>query len=180
MEGIALNEDYGTYGSVLKPNNTSRFDLNFKWFNYLEKYDISIENSTRLAMITNKDVDDFFYFFGGGMPGLKGYTFYDEDLMGWGLATTSLYFRKLIFKDQFLNIKDFIGFNKLSIGIVSQYGEAFPIELPKFSSGIELRAKGFLFYGYPAAVTLEHHFPVSLDDIQLNDGKTYMKFLFDF
>ena len=53
MEGIALNEDYGTYGSVLKPNNTSRFDLNFKWFNYLEQYNVSIENSARLAFIGN-------------------------------------------------------------------------------------------------------------------------------
>ena len=179
MEGIAINEDYGTYGSILKPNNTSRFDLNFKWFNYLEKYDISIENSVRLAFIGNKDADDFFYFFGGGMPGLKGYTFYDEDLTGWGLATTSIYFRKLIFKDQFLSIKDFIGFNKLSIGLVAQYGEAIPNYIPKFSSGIEVRAKGFLFYGYPAAVTIEYHFPISLANIN-EDGKTYMKFLFDF
>ena len=180
MEGIALNEDYGTYGSVLKPNNTSRFDLSFKSFNYLKRYDISIENSVRMALIGNKNADDFFYFFGGGMPGLKGYTFYESNLTGWGLITNSLYLRKLIFKDQFLGIRDFVGFNKLSFGLVAQYGEAFPIDLPKFSSGIEIRAKGFLFYGYPAAITLEHHFPVSADDIKLDDGKTYMKFLFDF
>ena len=48
----------------------------------------------------------------------------------------------------------------------------------KFSSGIELRAKGFMFYGYPAAVTLEHHFPIS--DNEEKDSKTYIRFLFDF
>ena len=180
MEGIALNEDYGTYGSVLKPNNTSRFDLNFKLFNKLKKYDISIENSLRIAFIGNKNADDFFYFFGGGMPGLKGYTFYDYRLTGWGIITKSMYLRKLIFENQFFGISDFVGFNKLSIGLVFQYGDIFPIESPKFSSGIEIRAKGFLFYGYPAAITLEHHFPILLDEINLNDGKTYMKFLFDF
>jgi hypothetical protein len=180
MEGIALNEDYGTYGSVLKPNNTSRIDLNFKLFNYFKKYDISLENSTRLAMIGNRQVDDFFHFFGGGMPGLKGYTFYEQSLTGWGLITTSVYARKLLLSDNFLNIKDFIGFNKLSVGLVSQCGEAFPVYKPKFSAGFEVRAKGFLFYGYPAAVTLEHHFPILHDSIELNDGKTYMKFLFDF
>ena len=84
------------------------------------------------------------------------------------------------FENKFFGISDFVGFNKLSIGLISQYGDIFPIESPKFSSGIEIRAKGFLFYGYPAAITLEHHFPILLDEINLNDGKTYMKFLFDF
>jgi len=48
----------------------------------------------------------------------------------------------------------------------------------KFSSGFELRAKGFIFYGYPAAITLEHHFPIA--DNQETDSKTYLRFLFDF
>lgn len=180
MEGIALNEDYGTYGSVLKPNNTTRMDMNYKIFNYIEKYNISLENSIRLAYIDNDEADDFFYFFGGGMPGLKGYTFYEESLTGSSLITSSIYARKLILNKSFFKFQDFISLNKLSFGIAAQYGEAIPINSPKFSSGFELRAKGFLFYGYPAAMTLEYHFPIFDDEIDSSNGKAYMKLLFDF
>ena len=48
----------------------------------------------------------------------------------------------------------------------------------KYSSGLEIRAKGFMFYGYPAALTAEHHF--ALNDQSETKGKTYLKLLFDF
>ena len=32
--------------------------------------------------LSQPHVDDFFHFFGGGMPGIKGYTFYEETLTG--------------------------------------------------------------------------------------------------
>jgi hypothetical protein len=35
-----------------------------------------------------------------------------------------------------------------------------------------------MFYGYPAAVTLEHHFPIA--DNNETDSKTYLRLLFDF
>ena len=84
----------------------------------------------------------------------------------------------------YLNFKDFITFNKLSLGLVGQcgnvYDEDFDLFLDefKFSSGLELRAKGYLFYGYPLALTLEHHFAIG--DSNETQGKTYMKLLFDF
>ena len=185
MEGIALNEDYGTYGSVLKPNNTGRFDLNFSWYSYNKKINLSIENSTRIAYLFNNDVDDFFHFFGGGLPGLKGYTFYDMSLTGRGIISRSIYLRKLVINNSFISYKDFIGFDKLSLGFVFQYGDAFPIGRPKFSTGIEFRSRGFLFYGYPAALTFEHHYPITDENndikaINLNEGKSYFKLLFDF
>ncbi len=183
MEGIALNEDYGTYGSVLKPNNTGRFDLNLTRYDYFDKYLISLENNVRVASLFNneKDIDDFFYFFGGGLPGLKGYTFYDVDLTGKGIINHSIYFRKLFILSQFLAIKDYIGFNKLSLGFVFQYGGEFPaINIPKLSSGFEIRSKGFLFYGYPAAITFEQHYPISSESINFKERKSYFKLLFDF
>ena len=53
------------------------------------------------------------------------------------------------------------------------------------AGSFELRAKGFLFYGYPAAVTLEQHYPVMLAglrffDIDIYESKTYLKLLFNF
>ena len=185
MEGIALNEDYGTYGSVLKPNNTGRFDLTFNWYNYIKKFNFSLENSIRIAYLLNDDVDDFFHFFGGGLPGLKGYTFYDRELTGRGVINRSVYIRKMILDKRFTGLKDFVSFDKLSLGFVFQYGDAFPINKPKFSSGFELRSRGFLFYGYPAAVTFEHHYPITIvnNDVlsfNFNHGKSYFKLLFDF
>ena len=187
IEGISLNEDYGTYGANLEPNNTFRLNFLFTKFDNFKDI-IFIENSFRLDLITDKKVDDFFYFFGGGMPGLKGYTFYDSNLTGWSFIMHSIYFRKLLLNSQYLSFKDFIGFNKLSLGFVTQGGYMFVAEGEdispdkdfKFSSGIELRSKGFLFYGYPAAVTLEHHYPISNCNTWWKEGKTYIKFLFDF
>ena len=75
-------------------------------------------------------------------------------------------------------------FNKLSLGIITQcgnvYNQDFDLFLDdfKFSSGIELRAKGYLFYGYPLALTFEHHF--ALADRSETQGKSYIKLLFDF
>ena len=83
------------------------------------------------------------------------------------------------------------GFNKLSFGLIGQVGKVVSDETVdimkgyEFSCGVELRSKGFLFYGYPAAVTLEQHYPLrnydSLwEETWWKEGKTYIKFLFDF
>ena len=75
-------------------------------------------------------------------------------------------------------------FNKLSLGLVGQFGNAYSGDFDlflnefKFSSGIELRAKGYLFYGYPLALTFEHHFAIA--DPSETQGKSYIKLLFDF
>jgi len=183
MDGFSLNEEYGTYGSILRPNHTSRVEFDFSYFTQISK-PIFVELSTKIGFLSNKDIDDFFYFFGGGLPGIKGYTFYESSLTGSSLWVNSIYTRTLLLDRDYLNFKDFITFNKLSLGLVGQcgnvYDEDFDLFLDefKFSSGLELRAKGYLFYGYPLALTLEHHFAIG--DSSETQGKTYMKLLFDF
>ena len=183
MNGFSISEEYSTIGANFEPNNTFRFNLNFSYFNNY-KNNIFMEISSIIGFISNQDVDDFFYFFGGGLPGLKGYTYYEESLTGSGLAIASIHFRKLLLDKRFLSFYDFIGFDKLSVGIVGQMGNAYNTSFKdlyeelKFSSGLELRAKGFMFYGYPLAITIEHHLPIA-DDVE-KSGKTYMRFLFDF
>ena len=184
MDGFALDNDYGTWGEVFKPNNTFRFDLDLYYFKTLFQDKLFMELSSKIGFISNKEIDDFFYFFGGGMPGLKGYTYYDSSLTGRGLNINSVYIRSPLINNSFFHVKDFIVFDKLSLGLVSQFGAVYDENFDdlyqnlKFSSGIELRAKGFMFYGYPAAVTLEHHFPIA--DNEEKDSKTYIRFLFDF
>ena len=152
------------------------------------KKDIFIENSSKIHFISNDKIDDFFYFYGGGMPGIKGYTFYDPSLTGSGIFINSTYLRKLLIDSRYFSFKDFIGLNKLALGTVYQFGNSYNesstnlnIDLNKnikHSLGLELRAKGFVFYGYPVALTLEYHLPL-LDKYE-KKGKTYFKLLFDF
>ena len=77
---FSLDEEYGTYGSVLKPNHTPRVEFDFYSFNHINR-NIFIEFSKKLGFVSN-DIDDFFHFFGGGLTGIKGYTFYDSSLTG--------------------------------------------------------------------------------------------------
>jgi len=183
MDGFSLDEEYGTYGANLKPNHTSRAEFDFSYFTQINK-PIFVELSTKIGILSNKNIDDFFYFFGGGLPGIKGYTFYESSLTGSGLWINSIYTRTLLLDKNYFNFKDFITFNKLSLGLVGQCGNAYNnnfdlfLDEFKFSSGLELRAKGYLFYGYPLALTLEHHFAIS--DSSETQGKTYVKLLFDF
>ena len=183
MDGFSLDEEYGTYGSVLKPNHTSRVEFDFSYFDDINQ-SIFIELSTKLGFLSNTDIDDFFYFFGGGLPGIKGYTFYESSLTGSSLWINSIYIRKLLLDKNYFNFRDFMTFNKLSLGLISQcgniYDNDFDIFLDEFkiSSGLELRAKGYLFYGYPLALTLEHHF--AINNPSETKGKSYIKLLFDF
>jgi len=183
MDGFSLNEDYGTYGATFAPNNTWRFEIDYFYYNNYKK-SIFIENSTKIDFISNEKVDDFFYFFGGGMPGIKGYTFYDQSLTGSGIFINSTYLRTLLINSRYFSIKDFVGLNKLALGAVFQFGNAYNGNMSnlyldtKHSFGLEFRAKGFIFYGYPVALTLEYHIP--LMDNNEKKGKTYFKLLFDF
>ena len=182
MDGFSLDEEYGTYGSVLKPNHTPRVEFDFYSFNHINR-NIFIELSTKLGLVSN-DIDDFFHFFGGGLTGIKGYTFYDSSLTGSAIWINSVSARKLLLDKNYFNFKDFMTFNKLSLGLIAQCGSAYDKDFDAFlddfklSSGLEFRAKGYLFYGYPLALSIEHHFAIA--DKSETKGKSYIKLLFDF
>ena len=50
-------------------------------FNGKDK-NLTVSYNINYNTLINKEVDDFFYFFGGGLPGIKGYTFFDPILQG--------------------------------------------------------------------------------------------------
>jgi len=182
LNGFGIYEDSGTFGSILSPNNTSRFelDLNKAWL--LSKDDspkVSLLSSTSLGYISKDNIDDFFYFFGGGMPGLKGYTYYDESLKGSKKILQSFYLRTPIFKESSIPILSSY-FKHLTFGLVLQTGNIYTgdtlkIEDFKTSTGIEFRLFGYNVYSYPLAITYEYHIAE-----QESDGKHYFKILFDF
>ena len=175
LDGFGINEDYGTFGSILSQNNTWRIllDLDKNW----SLSSLSFTSNTSIGYISNQEIDDFFYFFGGGMPGLKAYTYYDESLKGTRKIIQTLYIRNPLLKERNFNILSTY-IQHMSLGLILQIGNVFNennYEDFKFSRGLEMRFFGYNFYSYPMAINYEYH--ISDDNI---DGKHYFKLLFDF
>ena len=86
FEEFRVNEDYGGFTPYLANHNTVRFIFDFSKYSRIninnDKNFISITNNIIYNRLSNKDVDDFVYFFGGGMPGIKGYSFYEPSIQG--------------------------------------------------------------------------------------------------
>jgi len=93
FEEFRVNDDYGGFSPYLADHNTVRFIFDFSKYSRINISDIfhgsntsknfiSITTNIIYNRLSNKDIHDFAYFFGGGMPGLKGYSFYEPSLQG--------------------------------------------------------------------------------------------------
>ena len=83
FEEFKVNQDYGGFIESLTSHNTFRYKLELS-NNWLlnSNYNISFTNNFKYFHLSNYKVDDFLYFFGGGLEGLQGYTFYEPTLQG--------------------------------------------------------------------------------------------------
>tara|TARA_Y100000996_G_scaffold400108_1_gene369789 strand:+ start:533 stop:3547 length:3015 start_codon:yes stop_codon:yes gene_type:complete len=173
-----VSEEYGTLSLVFSNHNTNRININIKKSTPLglASKRISFSESWSLGFITNQDIDDFFYFFGGGLPGVKGYTFYHEELSGPGLFLSTRSISMPVFLEKNYKFMHLL-FQNLSFNYIFQTGMASGYSA-KYSNGIELRVNGTSFYSFPFALSYEFHFPL-FDDME-NDPKHYIKLLFNF
>ena len=185
MDGFTVSEEYSTFGANFMPHNTGRVTAEIeKHFTINKEKKIVSSLHTIGGLITNSKIDDFFYFFAGGLPGLKGYTFYDEELTGPNYVIGTASIRFPLFLEKNLTFAQF-NMQNFSIGGILQFGSAsentlsdfFAYKDYKLSSGIEFRFQGYSFYSYPSAISYEFHKPVSDFD---EKGKHYFTFLFDF
>ncbi len=149
----------------------------------------TLSTSVIFGWISDAKVDSFFYFFGGGMPGLMGYPFYS--LGGTQKVIGRLDFRIPLFKGIHIPLGWFTLQNGV-LGFILQAGDAWNSELstPKFkrSLGIQGRFQGFSFYNYPTALGVEIH--RGLDKFMLNENgknlqyggknRLYLTILFNF
>ena len=178
LNGFGIYEDSGTFGSILSENNTFRIEVDFnKHWTLAETQKITLSSNTSLGYLSDTDIDDFFYFFGGGMPGLKGYTYYDEQLKGTNKIIQSLYFRGPLFTEKTIPLFSSF-FQHMTYGLVLQAGKFesnFNDNEIFISKGLEIRLYGYNFYSYPLAINYEYHLPDSD-----KEGKHYFKLLFDF
>ena len=140
-----------------------------------------------LGWISNNEADSFFHFYLGGMPGIKGYSFYS--IQGTKKIFLDFTFRIPIFSQRHYKM-GWVTIQNSTFGLINQIGDAwYPDKLLlKKSVGIQWRINGFSFYNFPTALELEYHQPLTTFSRTINNdkiiygdrSKTYVKILFDF
>jgi Tol biopolymer transport system component len=134
----------------------------------------------------DEPVDDFFFLWGGGLVGMKGYSYFS---MGGTnkLITTFTYRMPLI---DHINWQLFnIYFDKLYLGVFYDYGNAwvgngiYPDDF-KQDVGIQLRLDAFSNYLFPTRVFWEAAYPINdVNNFNVtygNEWRYYFGILFDF
>jgi len=143
FEEFRVNENLGSISEYLASHNSFRYQFDFSkhWtlFKLSDKnnYYVSMTNNLKFMGLSNKNVDDFLYFFGGGLTGLKGFTYYEPSLQGTKLFTftNSISFPLFIEK---AHKSMFIYLNSLSLGLVHQMGRASEGKIIVYSGYYEI------------------------------------------
>ena len=187
IEGLNLS-DSGTLLEDFKSNDLGRIQIGGTYhyeLPWMRRWTFSLK--AHGGWVTNDDVDSFFHFYLGGMPGLKGYPFYS--IQGTKSAMLDMTFRIPMFQERHYKFKWMILQNS-TLGAVMQIGDAWTkddISLKK-SLGIQWRLNGFSFFNFPTAIEAEYHHPLNEFKREINEetiqygknGRTYVKILFDF
>ena len=189
IDGLDLS-DSGTLTSSFKRHNLLRTRIDAQYsFNIPKTNRASIEVGGKIGSISNKNADSFFYFFGGGFTGLKGYPYYS--LQGTDLLIAEFAIRFPIFREKNFTFGP-LSINNFLIGFEHQYGDAWNRNNnPEFkkSYGAHIRLSGYSFYNYPTAIGLEFHRPSNQFNVDIdnssdilygNDDRMYFNILFGF
>lgn len=190
ITGFGINEEFGTLKSLYDNNNTMRLELNTDIHLPVPlTNNVALNFNINSGWLENTKVDSFFNFFGGGMPGLKGYPYYSIEGTNKFIFTSLLRFP--VIKNMNLAFEPF-KMNCIYLGFYHQIGNAWSGEITDFDPiqdvGTELRIGGNTFYSFPIALTFDVVY--GLDKVQydeFNKKKTvgqnlrfYWKVLFQF
>ena len=165
-----------------------------------------ISNTTELNLIDNNAIDDFFWEFGGGMPGLKGYPFYALKGSRRFISTATMRFP--LFRDNYSRVAH-LTVRDLYLGFHGQFGAIWSadpemVTPDDFSAwmtherdqvnlvkdvGMDLRLALNSYYAFPTAFEFGAYY--GLDDVNVttNNGdiinyggewRYYWKVLFGF
>ena len=138
------------------------------------------------AAYIDRAIDDFFYLYGGGLVGMKGYSYYSFGGTKKLISTITYRFPIANHIDvHFLNLY----FDKLYMGFFYDYGntwieDEFKISDFKRDIGIQLRLETFTNYLFPTRFFFEAAYP--LEEIRSNfvrynkDWRFYFGVLFEF
>ena len=178
-----VSEEYGTLTLVFSSHDTYRFNLDIKKNTSLVKNKrIALNQRLKVGYLDNKKIDDFFYFFGGGLTGIRGYTFYEETLSGTEMALFSNTIRLPLFLEKNYKLLHLL-IQNLSFSYILEGGIARGCESqlcgdPKYSNGLEIRVNGTSFYAFPFALSYEIH--RSWGNNYSENQNHYIKLLFEF
>ena len=188
IEGFTVES--GLLKEVFTPYDYNR--LSVQWEHYM-KSPLRDGHAVNLrfngGLINRDDVDDFFYLYAGGLPGLKGYSYYS--LGGTRKLVGTLTYRFPIFKT--VNKRWLQAYvHNLYFGLFIDYGDAWVGKLDlsdwKKDIGFSLRTQLTSFFTYPTAISLEvayglDKFTIEEDNFKGTYGRElryYLTVLFNF
>ena len=126
FEKFKINKDVGSISPYLASHDTWKFTFNINKYSRIDLKNnkfISITNILNYNRLFNDNINDFVYFFGGGLPGLKGYTFYEPSLQGPEIYMISNEVRFPLITEQAIGF-DMLNLSSLSVGIIHQFAKA--------------------------------------------------------
>lgn len=171
---FATDNSYGTLQELYDRYNYHRLELNWNEYwpaPWARKHGLSAQIH---AGWIDRPVDDFFNFFAGGLPGLRGYPYYSIE--GRKLLVGRFTYRLPLLSMMQKQLLHVTG-DKLYLGAFFDYGDAFnddKVDPGRFKRavGASLRCQAFSFYGFPTALTFEAAY--GLDRVE-NGGQVYGK-----
>jgi hypothetical protein len=186
IEGLNLS-DSGTLIENFVPNNYFALTLEGNYYiNIIPSKRLTLGMTVKGNWLSNKKVDSFFYYFGGGMDGIQGYPYYS-------IEGTNSIFSEISLRMPILRLNHIpIGWTiwqNATVGLEYQIGDTWTNDFEiKQSLGFQFRLNGFSFYNYPTAIGFEVHqgitrFEQSTDEDILKYGrenKYYLTILFGF
>lgn len=208
MTNFGYREETSTWGEIYKLYHYQRLDIKHFYGKRLGEDLKSVASvNTELTVIPHNGLDDFFYDFAGGLPGLRGYPFYG--LSGTRKAVMTGTLRFPVLRNLYKPFAQY-ALQDIYLGIVGQIGSAWTgnanSSFESVSSinaaikndlhnsrwlkdvGLELRLAGFSFYGYPTAIEFAGYYgfdPLSITTTETTyqygqDVRYYWRVLFGF
>ncbi|MCB9357191.1 MAG: PD40 domain-containing protein [Calditrichaeota bacterium] len=173
---------------IYDPNNYNLLEAGVERYFKSPVKNHSIELRLRGGYM-DEGVDPFFYQYAGGLPGMRGYSFYS--LGGTRTAVGTLTYRFPVVQRAALNLWP-VSLNRVYGSVFADFGDAWTGDYtdrsPKKDIGGGLRFQLHSFYSYPTAVSFDvayglDKFDVIEDDVRTSYGEEvryYLTVLFDF
>lgn len=187
IDGFKVDAERGTIGEVFTNYNFHRLETEIDYYHKL--YKGLVINPRIMGGFISDNVDPFYNLYAGGLPGLRGYSFYS--MGGTRKAVTRLYLRFPILTGIDRRWGPFY-LDRIHGALFAEAGDAwtgdFDLDNLKKDVGAELRFKLFSWYGFPTAVQLSgaygmDNFTVSDDSGNHTYGdefRWYLTVLFNF
>ena len=134
IEGLNFS-DAGTLTEEFKSYDMARIHMNSSYYYglpFFKHWTLSLNGA--LGWISKDNVDSFFYFYLGGFPGIKGYSFYS--IQGTKKLFLEATLRMPLFMSKNYNFK-WMTFQNSTVGLITQIGDAWENDDLLFKNHLE-------------------------------------------